>query len=214
MARLLAQHLEHVLDGGDAGDRFLGENPAESDGADEAAADIDGAAAHALQDAGLALDQHAVHDAGEDDVAADASLGDDAQDFEMKLLDVGAVEDGLADGGHARADLRHRHDLVLPHDRRHRLVGVGLGDDLRTSRGERQTANDNHEDATHDFAHAMFPDIRPGVHPPLEGRACSMEHRRPAFAGIVAQLRRAKLPRLCHYPWCRRAQAYPPAAGG
>ena len=43
----------HFLDGADSGDGFLGEGEGEGDGSGEFAIDVDGAAAHALEDSGF-----------------------------------------------------------------------------------------------------------------------------------------------------------------
>ena len=81
------------------------EAPRVGDGADELAVNIDGAAAHAGDDTAVVLHHRAVDDAGEDLVTAQIGVSQDAEDFEVELLDLDAVEHAAADGLVAGADL-------------------------------------------------------------------------------------------------------------
>ena len=90
---------QHGLDGADAGDRVLGKREGHGDGADEFAVDVDGAAAHALHDAGVF--QGSAGEAGEDEGFLGADVVEHAEDFDLKVLDLVAVEDGAAGAAHA-----------------------------------------------------------------------------------------------------------------
>ena len=76
-------------------------------GADQPAVDVDRAAAHAGDDAGVG--ERTAFEPREDQVAARADdVLEHAEDVDLELLDAGAVEDGPADADHARPDLRRR----------------------------------------------------------------------------------------------------------
>src|SRR6185503_20706560 len=77
--RCAATQLAHRLDGGDAGDGFLGEGPGEGDGAEELAVDVDGAAAHAGNDAGVF--ETAAGESGEDVADVGGEVVEDAEDL-------------------------------------------------------------------------------------------------------------------------------------
>ena len=78
------------------------------DGADEAAVDVDRAAAHAGDDAGLG--QRSALEPGQNQIAPRAhDVLDDAEDVGLEFLDLRAVEDGAADADHAGPDLGDRH---------------------------------------------------------------------------------------------------------
>ena len=94
---------QHGLDGADAGDGVLGEREGHGDGADEFAVDVDGAAAHALHDAGMF--QRSAGEAGEDEGFLGADIVEHAEDFDLELLDLVAVEDGAAGAAHAGSEV-------------------------------------------------------------------------------------------------------------
>ena len=93
----------HVLDGPDAGDGILGERERHGDGAGQFAVDIDRAAAHALHHAGVL--QRTAGEPRQDQGFLGAEIIQHAQDFDLKLLDAIAGEDGAADAVHAGADV-------------------------------------------------------------------------------------------------------------
>ena len=99
---------EHLLDGRDAGNGFLGElADAVGERAEQLAVDIDGAAAHAFDHAGV-FGFGAV-ELGEDQVLAGAARAAQyAQDLNLHGLGGGALEDGPRRAGHAGADLAER----------------------------------------------------------------------------------------------------------
>ena len=90
---------EHLLDGCDSGDGFLGEL-AETigDRAEEALADVDGASAHAGDDAGV-LGAGAGEPGKDEVVARPARAAENAEDFNVHGLGGGAGEDGPGGGG-------------------------------------------------------------------------------------------------------------------
>ena len=96
---------EHLLDGGDAGDGFLGElADAVGERTGQLAVDIDGAAAHAFDDAGV-FGLIAVKP-GEDEVlAGSARAVQDAEDFDLHGFGSGALKDCPGDAGHAGTNL-------------------------------------------------------------------------------------------------------------
>ena len=88
---------QHLADRRDPGDRLLGIGESVGNGPQDLAVDIDGAAAHAGDDA--APDQgRMAGQPGDDDGALGIGIGDDAQDLDVELLDRAAEEDraGLA----------------------------------------------------------------------------------------------------------------------
>src|ERR1700687_250328 len=102
---------ENVLDGSDPGDGFFGEDAElEGEGACELAFQVDGAAAHAGNDAGV-LDFGAFKLDEDDGLARAEEIGHDADDFEVELFDLVAGEDGVGVAMHARLDLAERDDL-------------------------------------------------------------------------------------------------------
>ncbi len=82
-------HFEHLLDGRDAGDGFLGElADAVGERANQLAVDVDGAAAHAIDDAGV-FGLGAV-ELGENEVLAGAArAAQDAEDLDLHGLGSG-----------------------------------------------------------------------------------------------------------------------------
>ena len=102
--------VEHLLDGGDAGDRLFAELAnAVAERTEEAAIDVDGAAAHAGDDAGV-LGLGAV-EAGEDHVLAGASAPvEEAEDFDIHGLGLGAFKDGPGGAVEAAVDFREGED--------------------------------------------------------------------------------------------------------
>ena len=100
----------HLVDRRDAGDRFLRE-AAEGvgDGADEAAVDVDRAAAHSGDDAGLG--ERSAFEPRQNHVPARAhDVFDDADDVGAEFFDAGAGENGVANAHHAGPDLGDRHE--------------------------------------------------------------------------------------------------------
>ncbi|KPJ68988.1 MAG: hypothetical protein AMS14_11860 [Planctomycetes bacterium DG_20] len=100
-------HAQHLFDGLDARNRHL--RPAERvrHRPDEAAVDVDRAAAHAGDDA--ALFQARAAAPADDQVALRPELLQDRQHLDLELDDGGGLQGGPADAGHARLDLGHRH---------------------------------------------------------------------------------------------------------
>ena len=73
-------------------------------GADEPAVDVDRAAAHAGNDAGVG--QRAAFEPGQNQIAARAdAVAQHADDVDLELVEAIALEDGAADADHAGPDL-------------------------------------------------------------------------------------------------------------
>ena len=94
-ANRLRRHAQHFLDGPDAGDRLLGIREAQGDGAQQFAVNVDGAAAHALHDAGVG--ERAAGEAGEDDGFRGADVLEHTEHLHLEIFDPGAGKDGAAD---------------------------------------------------------------------------------------------------------------------
>src|SRR6202790_3512309 len=108
---VLRGRTENVLDGRDPCDGFLGEYAEfEGERAGKFAFDIDGAAAHAGDDAGV-LDFGAFELDEDDGLARAEEIGHYADDFEVELFDLIAGEDGVGVTLHARLDLADRDDF-------------------------------------------------------------------------------------------------------
>jgi hypothetical protein len=86
---------EHGFDGLDARYGLFGEGEAEGDGPEQLAVNVDRAAAHALENAGLG--QWAAAEPGENDGLLWAEILEHAEDFDLELFDAVALEDGAAD---------------------------------------------------------------------------------------------------------------------
>jgi len=86
---------EHGFNGLDAGYGLFGERKAEGDGPEQLAVDVDRAAAHALENAGLG--QWPAAEPGEDDGLLWAEILEHAEDFDLELFDAVALKDGPAD---------------------------------------------------------------------------------------------------------------------
>ena len=106
--RGLRGRFDHFVDRGDTRDRFLGELPERvRDGADEAAVDIDGAAAHAGDDAGIG--ERTAFELGENQVAARPDdVAQHAKDVHLEILQLIALKHGFADANHSRFELIDR----------------------------------------------------------------------------------------------------------
>ena len=94
---------DHFLYRAYAGDGVLGERKRHGDGAGELSIDIDRAAAHALHDAGVL--EGTSGESREDEGFLGAEVIEHAQDFDLKLLDAIAVEDGAPDAVHSGANV-------------------------------------------------------------------------------------------------------------
>lgn len=86
---------EHGFNGLDARYGLFGERKAEGDGPEQLAVNIDRAAAHALEDAGLR--QWAAAEPGEDDGLLWTQILEHAEDFDLELFDAIALKNGPAD---------------------------------------------------------------------------------------------------------------------
>ena len=97
--------VDHLVDRRDAGDRLLGELPERvRHGADQPAVDVDRAAAHAGDDAGVG--ERPAFEPRQDQVAARADdVAQHAEDVDLELVEAVALEDRAADADHARAEL-------------------------------------------------------------------------------------------------------------
>ena len=136
----------HLGDRRDAGDRFLREL-AEliGHGADQPAVDVDRAAAHPGDDAGLG--QRAAFELGQDEVALRRHHAlERADDPDGELLDGVAAEDGAPDADHAGTDLGHRHH------------GRSCAD--RPAEDQRHQTGRDHGDGGHRAARHGLPVIR------------------------------------------------------
>ena len=104
-----AGRLDHLLDRRDAGDRLLRKRPERvRDGAEQTPVDVDGASAHACDDARGR--QRAAFEARDDQVATrGGGVAKDAEDADRELLDAVTLEDRAAHADHAGTDLVHRH---------------------------------------------------------------------------------------------------------
>ena len=97
--------MQNVFDGGDAADRFLREDAElQGESACEFAVEIDGAAAHASDDAGV-LDFRTLEFDQNDGLLGAEEIGHHADDFEVELFDLVAGEDRVGVALHARSDL-------------------------------------------------------------------------------------------------------------
>ncbi len=103
------RRLNHLVDRRDAGDRLLARTRrGVGDGADQPAVDVDRAAAHAGDDAGVR--QRPALEPRQHQVAAAAPyVLEHAEDLDLELFDRRALENRAADAGHAGLDFRHRH---------------------------------------------------------------------------------------------------------
>ena len=100
---------DHLVDGCDAADRYLGVRPSIGHGADQTAVDVDRAAAHALDDSGLF--QRSAGQPGQDQVLArPQSVALNSEDFDLEGVDGGSLEDGLAHAAHAAAKVIRSHE--------------------------------------------------------------------------------------------------------
>ena len=125
----------HLADRRDAGDGLPGKRAQRvGDGADQPVVDVDGAAAHALDDPGFG--QRPAGQPGHDDVAARAhDVAQHAQDLDPELLAPGAVEHGEADAAHARPHLVEGHARRCGRERRDAQAGCQAEDGGDSSHG-------------------------------------------------------------------------------
>ena len=99
---------QHLFDGPDSGDRFLGKIESQRYRAHQASVDINRTATHALHDAGLG--QRTSRKARQNDGLAGPHIFEHAQDLNLEFLDFVALEDSPSDGMLAGADVAQRED--------------------------------------------------------------------------------------------------------
>ena len=105
--------LEHLLDGCDAGDWFLGELAnAIRERACQFAVNVDGTAAHAFDDAGV-LGLVAVKPSKDEVLARAASAAQNAEDFHLHGFGSRSLKDGPGGAGHAGANLAERKEAGI-----------------------------------------------------------------------------------------------------
>lgn len=114
---------EHFFDGTNASDGLFGEGEGKGDGADQLAVDINGAAGHALHDAG-------VFEAGgektaEDEVLIGARVAEDAEDAQGEFFGGLAREDSAGCGGKAGSELGEGEKAGLSGEARRQEGGEG-----------------------------------------------------------------------------------------
>src|SRR6185437_12540484 len=107
--------LQHLLDRGNPGDGIFGELPdAVADCAHQAPIDVDGAAAHTCDDAGV-LRLFALQ-AREDHVLAGTNgVIQHAEDFDVHRLGLDALKDGIGNGVKTAMDFGQREELRRLH---------------------------------------------------------------------------------------------------
>ncbi len=98
--------LNHLLDRLNAGDGFFREREAKGDCTEKLAIDINRAAAHALDHAGLG--QRAAAELGENDALFWSSILEDAEDLDLEIFDSVALEDSFSDAMLPGADILER----------------------------------------------------------------------------------------------------------
>jgi len=103
--------MKDVFDGSDAADGFFGEDAElEGESAGKFAFEVDGAAAHARDDAGV-FDLRPFKLDENDGLLGAEEIGHNADDFEVKLFDLVAGEDGVGIALHAGANFAERKDF-------------------------------------------------------------------------------------------------------
>jgi hypothetical protein len=108
----LRRRAEDVFDWGYAGDGLFGENAElQGESAREFSFEVDGAAAHAGDDAGV-LHLRAFELDKDDGLLRPKEIGHDADDFEVELFNLVASKNGAGVALHAGADLVKREDFA------------------------------------------------------------------------------------------------------
>ena len=107
----LRSDFQHFFDGPNARDGLLGEVERQRDRAHQTAVDIDRAAAHALHDAGFI--QRPSGQSRQDDRLLGPDVFQNAQDLDLKFLDLVSGEDGLADAVLAGSNVTQRENRGL-----------------------------------------------------------------------------------------------------
>ena len=105
-------HSQHLFDGPNPRDRFLGEVECQRHRAQQASVDVNRAAAHALHDARFL--QRTTGKARQDDRLPGSHVFEHAQDFHLKILDLIALKDGFPNGVLAGAHIAQGVDGHLP----------------------------------------------------------------------------------------------------
>lgn len=101
---------EHGLDGLDAGNWLFGKGKTESDSAEQFAANIDRAAAHALQNASFG--QWPPAEPGQNDSLLWTQILEHAEDFDLEFFNAVALEDGPADAPEAGMHILEWEELL------------------------------------------------------------------------------------------------------
>ena len=133
---ILRWRTQDVLDGCDAGKGLFGEDTElERQRTGELAFEIDGAAAHAGDDASV-LHLGAFELDEDDGLLRAEKIVEDAEDFEIEFFDLVAGEDGVGVALHAGADLIERQDFARFLRVGHAGAGPEKGDECAESERE------------------------------------------------------------------------------
>jgi len=103
--------VEHFLDRPDAGDGFLRESETHGDRANEFAVDVNRAAAHSLEDAGLG--QRPAGKLRQDDGLLRPDVFENAENLDLEFINAIARKNSLPDALHAGPDVLQREDRGL-----------------------------------------------------------------------------------------------------
>ena len=126
-AHRFRDHLDHLLDRSDAGDRLLGKGKGPRYGADQLAIDINRAATHSGDHAGL-FKRTAGKPRQDQVLLGGNGVLEDAENLDLELINPVAFEDGAAHSLQSRVDLVERKKL-------HAVLARGAG------RGQEQACN-------------------------------------------------------------------------
>ncbi len=105
----------HPLNGLNSADGLLRKGEPERHRAQQFPADINRAAAHSLQNAGLS--QRSAAQTGQYDGLLGAEILQDSEDLDLELFDLIALEDCLADSVESRMDILQGEELLAPGSR-------------------------------------------------------------------------------------------------
>ena len=100
----------HLLDRLNTGYRLLGKRESERHRAEQLAIDIDGAAAHALHDAGFR--ERTTAQASEDDALLWREILQYSEDLDLKIFDAIVLEDSAANAMHPCLDILEPEEVL------------------------------------------------------------------------------------------------------
>jgi hypothetical protein len=106
---------EHGFDWLNSRDGLFGKGESQGDGSEQLSVDIDGAAAHPLEN--TRFGQGSAAQTGEDDGLPWSEIPEDSEDLDLEIFDMITLEDSLADSSKSRVDILNWEEILTRRER-------------------------------------------------------------------------------------------------